>query len=405
MTAVDLPSGSLAAIASDDVSDVVVRLPRPDGTLLPHRLRRPVTWSKPAAPARSRTAFAAAHVVADPFGDTSPGAPAAVDWDATLAFRHHLWSYGLGVAEAMDTAQRGMGLDWPTALELVRRTAADAATVGGRVVAGVATDHAAAELPDVDAVVAAWREQLEAVQDAGAQPVVMASRQLVRVARGPEDYAVAYGRVLAAADRPVVVHWLGPMFDPALAGYWGSPDLAVATETFLAVVRENASRIDGVKVSLLDAEHERAVRAALPDGVRLYTGDDFNYPELIRGDGVRHSHALLGAFAAIAPAAATALAALDAGDLRTYDAVLAPTLPLSRQVFAAPTRYYKAGIAFLAWVSGHQRGFTMLDGLQSARSLVHLGEVLRLADVAGLLPDPALAAARFERLLEVGGAL
>ncbi|MGN6334206.1 MAG: dihydrodipicolinate synthase family protein [Motilibacteraceae bacterium] len=386
------------------MSDVVVRLPRPDGTLVAHRLRRPVPWVQPAGPARTRTAFAAAHVVADPFGDTSPGAPAAVDWDATLAFRHHLWSYGLGVAEAMDTAQRGMGLDWPTALELVRRSATEARAVGGRIVAGVATDHAPAELPDVDAVVAAWREQLDAVQDAGAQPVVMASRQLARLARGPEDYAEAYGHVLAGADQRVVVHWLGPMFDPALAGYWGSTDLAQATETFLAVVRENAAHVDGVKVSLLDADHERTVRAALPDGVRLYTGDDFNYPELIRGDGTGHSHALLGAFAAIAPAAAAALAALDAGDLATYDAVLAPTLPLSRQVFAAPTQFYKAGIAFLAWVSGHQRGFTMLGGLQSARSLVHLGEVLRLADVAGLLPDPALAAARFERLLQVGGA-
>lgn len=405
MTTVDLPSGAVADTTSADLSDVVVRLPRPDGTLLSHRLRRPVTWPKAAAPARSRTAFAAAHVVADPFGDTTPGAPAAVNWDATLAFRHHLWSYGLGVAEAMDTAQRGMGLDWPTALELVRRSGAEAASVGGRIVAGVATDHAPPELPDVDAVVAAWCEQLDAVQEAGARPVVMASRQLARVARGPEDYADAYGRVLAAADGRVVVHWLGPMFDPALAGYWGSPDLAGATETFLAVVRDNAHRIDGVKVSLLDAEHERTVRAALPDEVRLYTGDDFNYPELIRGDGTRHSHALLGAFAAVAPAAATALAALDEDDLRTYDAVLAPTLPLSRQLFASPTRYYKTGIAFLAWVCGHQRGFTMLDGLQSARSLVHLGEVLRLADAAGLLPDPRLAAGRFEQLLTVCGAL
>ena len=380
-----------------------LRLPRADGTVGLHVPRSPRPWRRPTAPLRSRVAFAAAHVVADPLGNTAPGAPAALDWDATLAFRRHLWSWGLGVAEAMDTAQRGMGLDWPAAAELVRRSAAEARAVGGRIAAGAGTDHLPPGPASLDEIARAYEEQLGAVEDAGAQAIVMASRALAAAARSVEDYRAVYDRVLPQAASPVVLHWLGPMFDPALAGYWGADDLGGATEAFLDLVRAHAARVDGVKVSLLDAEHEVALREALPAGVRLYTGDDFHYPELVRGDGRTASDALLGIFAAIAPAASTALQALDDGDDTAYEAAFAPTLPLARHLFAAPTWYYKTGIAFLAWLSGHVAGFTMVGGLQSARSAVHLAEAYRLADEAGLLPDPELAAARVRAFLSVAG--
>jgi hypothetical protein len=362
----------------------------------------PPAWTRPQAPIRSRIAYAAAHVVADPLGENAPGAPAAVDWESTLAFRRHLWSWGLGVAEAMDTAQRGMGLDWAATQELIRRSSAEARACGGRIAAGAGTDHAPAEL-DLDAVIAAYEEQLAVVEDAGATVILMASRQLARAARGPEDYQRVYGRLLEQVRRPVILHWLGPMFDPALEGYWGSGDVDAATGSLLALLRSHASVVDGVKVSLLDAGHEVRLRRALPDGVRLYTGDDFNYPELIRGDGVFHSDALLGIFAAIAPAASTALQALDRHDLDAYEAAFAPTVALARHVFGAPTSYYKTGIAFLAWLSGHQPGFTMIGGLQSARSIPHLTETFRLADAAGLLPDPELAADRMRAFRRVAG--
>ncbi|WP_270889002.1 dihydrodipicolinate synthase family protein [Pedococcus sp. 5OH_020] len=357
----------------------------------------------PQGTPRSRVAFAAAHVVADPLGDNTPGMPAVVDWDSTLAFRRHLWSYGFGLAEAMDTAQRGMGLDWPTTQELVSRSAAEAASLGARIAAGAGTDHAPAGLDGVSDVLAAYEEQLEFVESTGAQAIVMASRQLARVARGVDDYRAVYDKLLAQAQAPVILHWLGTAFDPALQGYWGSPDVATATAAFLDLVRENADRVDGVKVSLLDADHEKALRAALPAGVRLYTGDDFNYPELIAGDGTHHSDALLGIFAAIAPLASQALHALDRGDDAAYAAAFEPTLPLARHVFAAPTFYYKTGIAFLAWLSGMQPGFTMVGGLQSARSIRHLAETFRLADQANMLPDPELAVRRMESLLDVAG--
>jgi hypothetical protein len=379
----------------------VITLPTLDGGLRDYQPREPVAWTKPAAPPRSRIAFAAAHVVADPLGDNSPGAPAAVDWDSTLAFRRHLWSYGLGLAEAMDTAQRGMGLDWATTRELVRRSAAEAKHLGTRIAAGAGTDHA--EPTTLDEVVRAYTEQVDVVQAAGAQVVVMASRYLARLATGPADYRHVYDRLLPHADAPVVLHWLGPAFDPALDGYWGSADLDTATTAFLDLVHEHADRVDGVKVSLLDADHEKSLRAKLPAGVHLYTGDDFHYPDLIKGDGTHASDALLGIFAAIAPAASHALQALDNGDLAAYDAAFAPTLPLARHIFSAPTYYYKTGIAFLSWLSGHQPGFTMVGGLQSARGLPHLAETYVLADQAGLLPDPDLAAHRLSMLLDVHG--
>ncbi|GAB2454902.1 dihydrodipicolinate synthase family protein [Streptosporangium sandarakinum] len=366
-----------------------------------HTLREPVAWERPAGPPRGRVVYAAAHVVADPLGDNTPGAPAAVDWDATLRFRRHLWSYGLRVADAMDTAQRNMGLDWPATRELIRRSAAAAAELGDPaelVACGAGTDHApgAATLEEVTA---AYTEQAETVREAGAGVILMASRQLAAIARGPEDYHAVYGKLLSQADRPVILHWLGEMFDPNLAGYWGSRDVAEATASFLELIREHAAVVEGVKVSLLDAGHEVALRAALPEGVRLYTGDDFNYPSLIASG----SHALLGIFDAIAPAAAAALAALDAGDTARYDEIMGPTVPLSRKIFETPTYHYKTGIVFLAWLNGHQDAFTMVNGAQASRSLPHLAEVFRLADRAGLLADPEMAVHRMRSLLAVHG--
>ncbi|MEV0345682.1 dihydrodipicolinate synthase family protein [Nonomuraea sp. NPDC050680] len=376
-----------------------------------YTLREPVTWPVVDAPASSRVVYAAAHVVADPLGDNTPGSPAAVDWEATLRFRRHLWSYGLRVADAMDTAQRNMGLDWAATKELIRRSAAEARSFGdpaALVACGAGTDHAPGAA-DLRAITAAYTEQLETVQDAGAGVIIMASRQLARVASGPKDYHQVYGELLGLAERPVILHWLGEMFDPQLAGYWGSADVAAATESFLELIHAHASKVDGVKVSLLDEEHEVGLRAALPPGVRLYTGDDFNYPSLIKSG----SHALLGIFDAIAPAAAAALRALDAAEQSTgaeadrnlalYDEILAPTVPLSRKIFETPTYNYKTGIVFLAWLNGHQDAFAMVNGAQSARSLVHLSEVFRLADQAGLLADQELAVRKMTALLEVNG--
>lgn len=341
--------------------------------------------------ATSRIAYAAAHVVADPLSENVPGAPAALDWDATLRFRHHLWGFGLGVAEAMDTAQRGMGLDYPAVRELVRRSAAEARSVGGRIVAGVATDQldGPATVPEV---LAAYREQLADVISAGAVPVLMCSRHLAAAARGPDDYLSVYGELLSDVDGPVLLHWLGPMFDPALAGYWGATSYDGAADTVLTLLKDHP--VDGIKMSLLDDTLEIDLRRRLPAGVRMYTGDDFNYPTLIAGDEHGHSDALLGVFAAIAPAVAPALAALDADDIASFRSILDPTVPLARHLFGAPTQFYKTGIVFLAWLAGHQEHFTMVGGLQSGRSATHLARLLVLADEAGLLPDADLAAAR-----------
>ncbi|MFG2828601.1 dihydrodipicolinate synthase family protein [Streptomyces sp. NPDC048434] len=355
-------------------------------------------------PLRSRTVFAAAHVVADPRADTSPDGPAAVDWDATLAFRHHLWSHGLGVAEAMDTAQRGAGLDWGTAAELIRRSAAEAAAVGGLLACGAGTDQLPPHEASLARIRGAYEEQLGLVEDAGGRPVLMASRQLAAAATGPEDYRELYGHLLRQATRPVILHWLGPMFDPALAGYWGSGELDAATETFLTLITDHPGKVDGVKVSLLDAAHEVRLRRRLPATVRCYTGDDFHYPELIAGDDHGFSHALLGIFDPLAAPAAEAVRLLGRGDTAGYRAVLDPTVALSRHLFQAPTRYYKTGVVWLAWLAGHQSHFTMVGGLQSARSLPHLRRAHELADGLGLFPDPEFAAHRMRKLLAVYGA-
>jgi hypothetical protein len=378
-----------------------LELPRADGTLETYAPGEPAAFEPPAAPLRSRVFYAAAHVVADPL---APGDPARLDWEATLAYRRHLWSWGLGVAEAMDTAQRGMGLDWPAARELIRRSAAEARAVGGEIACGAGTDQLpAGRAASLDAIREAYLEQLGFVEGEGGRAVMMASRALAAVASAPDDYRAVYDAVLGQARRPVILHWLGEQFDPELRGYWGARDLDEASATVRQLIGDNAERVDGIKTSLLDADRERALRRALPAGVRLYTGDDLNYPELIRGDGERASDALLGVFDAIAPAASAALQALDAGDPAGFDARLAPTLPLARRLFEPPTPSYKAGIVFLAYLNGHQRHFRMVGGLESARSVVHLSEVFRLADRAGLLRDPDLAVERMRRILALAG--
>jgi len=314
-----------------------LRLPRADGGLMPYVTGEPGPF-EPGGPAPvSRVAFAAAHVVADPLA-CDPDGPAVLDWDATLAFRRHLWAHGLAVAEAMDTAQRGMGLDWPAARELIRRSSAEARACGGTIACGAGTDHRRPEdLRSLAAIRGAYEDQCAFVEAEGAQAIVMASRALAAVAASPDDYREVYGAVLSGLERPAILHWLGDMFDPALRGYWGATDLDEAADVLLSIIADHAESVDGVKVSLLDAEREVALRRRLPAGVRLYTGDDFNYPELIAGDGEHHSDALLGVFDAIAPAAAEALRTLDAGDRGRYDALLAPTVPLARRLFEPST--------------------------------------------------------------------
>jgi hypothetical protein len=381
---------------------VTVQLPDATGVLRGYTPRAQPVELSAELPLRSRVVYSAAHVVADPLR-TAAGEPAAVDWDATLAFRRHLWAHGLGVAEAMDTAQRGMGLDWPVAAELIRRSSAEARSAGGRIACGVGTDQLTGPAATLAEVTAAYEEQLAVVEAAGSQAVLMASRALAAVAKGPEDYAEVYGHLLRQSSDRVILHWLGPMFDPALEGYWGSGDLDAATGTFLDVIAAHPDKVDGVKISLLDARREVELRRRLPSGVRCYTGDDFNYPDLIAGDEQGFSHALLGIFDPLAPLAAAAVSTLDTGNTGGFRRLLDPTVELSRHLFCAPTRFYKTGVVLLAWLAGHQQHFTMVGGLQSARSLPHLARAYELADQVGLFPDPALAEARMRRLLTLHG--
>jgi Protein of unknown function (DUF993) len=381
-----------------------VRLPRPGGRLEDYAPGPAGAFEPPPGPPHSRVCFAAAHVVRDPLAEGDPTLTAALDWDATLAYRRHLWRYGFAVAEAMDTAQRGAGLDWAATAELIRRSAAEARAAGGAIACGAGTDQLPADRePTLDDVRAAYAEQCALVQDAGAPVILMASRALARCARGPDDYRAIYGELLGQLREPAIIHWLGEPFDPALRGYWGAVDVDEASEVLLSIIAEHADRVDGVKVSLLDAEREVALRRRFPPGVRMYTGDDFDYPWLIRGDEQGHSDALLGIFDAIAPAAASALAALDTGDLEHYDAVLAPTVALARHIFKAPTYHYKTGIVFLAYLNGHQEHFLMVGGQEGARSTLHFAELFVLADEAGLLRDPELAVARMRRVLALAG--
>jgi hypothetical protein len=391
---------------------LTIKLPAADGRLEDHALRAPLAFARPSWPF-TRRALAAAHVVADPLSAADPWLETAIDWDATIAYRRHLWSWGFGVAEAMDTAQRGMGLDWRNSLELIRRSVAAAKDVAGAFVAsGAGTDHLA---PRADTslaeVIGAYEEQCAAIEQLGGRIILMASRALAACARSPDDYARVYDRVLSQLREPVIIHWLGEMFDPALAGYWlgdaqrrgGRAEHGEAMEVCLDVIRRNAAKVDGIKISLLDKDKEITMRRRLPPGVRMYTGDDFNFAELIEGDAQGHSDALLGIFDAIAPAASHALSALAAEDRASYHATLAPTVALSRHIFRAPTRFYKTGVVFMAWLNGHQEHFVMVGGQQSARNLLHFAQLFRLADDAGLLADPELAARRMKSLLAVHG--
>ena len=365
----------------------------------------PTADGQGSPPVFNRVSYAAAHVVVDPLAESDPFLDAVVDWDKTLEFRHYLWDLGFGVAEAMDTAQRGMGLDWPKAAELMRRTLTDAKTRPGALVGcGVGTDHlAAGQAHSLDDVIAAYEKQIEVIEALDGRIILMASRALAQIARGPEDYVRVYERILRQVRHPVVIHWLGEMFDPALAGYWGSADHMDAMDTAVSVIAAYAPKVDGVKISLLSKEKEVAMRRRLPDGVRMYTGDDFNYAELIAGDDQGYSHALLGIFDAIAPAASVALTRLAAGDEPGFQNLLGPTVPLSRHIFKAPTRFYKTGVVFLAYLNGLQDHFHMIGGQQGARSLQHLAELFRLADAARVLRDPDLALGRMRATLALGG--
>ncbi len=373
----------------------------PAGRKLERYTTRPPHAFPAARPPFNRVALAAAHVVSDPLADGDPWLCAAIDWDRTIDYRTYLWSLGLGVAESMDTAQRGMGMDWPTSLELIRRSLA-AAPPGAIIACGAGTDHLEPGAT-LDEVIAGYEMQCAAIEKLGGNIILMASRALAACARSPDDYKRVYSRILRQAANPVILHWLGDMFDPALAGYWGHAELDRAMLTCLEVITENASKVDGIKISLLDKDREIEMRRRLPRGVRMYTGDDFNYAELIAGDDEGYSHALLGIFDSIAPAAAAALGSLHRNDLGTFHEILAPTVPLSRHIFQAPTRFYKTGVVFMAYLNGHQDHFTMVGGQQSARSLPHLAELFRLADQAGLLRDPDDACRRMSRVLAVNG--
>ena len=386
-------------------SSLSLKLPKADRRIESYRLAASRTFPAKLQGTLNRVAFSAAHVVADPLADVDPWLSAAIDWDRTIAFREHVWDLGLGVAEAMDTAQRGMGLDWPTSLELIQRSVSAAKARGNALVfSGAGTDHLAPDgAKSLDDVIRAYEEQIAAIEKADGRIILMASRALARIARNPDDYGKVYNRVLSQVREPVIIHWLGDMFDPALRNYWGTNDLDEAMDVAVTVINANAAKVDGVKVSLLDKQREIDMRRRLDKNVKMYTGDDFNYAELIAGDEAGFSHALLGIFDAIAPAASYALSRLAVGDEAGFHDVLGPTVPLSRHIFKAPTRFYKTGIVFMAYLNGHQDHFTMVGGQESARSMLHLADLFRLADQAGLLADPELATQRMKAVLATGG--
>jgi len=383
---------------------VSVKLVRPDGSAYNYTSSREPLVPPQRKRFETRIAFAAAHVVVDPLHTAEPLTHPVVDWDATLAYREHLWSLGFGVAEAMDTAQRGMGLDWPLALELIKRSTAAAKMRGALVASGAGTDHlATGKQLTLQDVTNAYLEQCQAIEAADGRIILMASRALAAIARHADDYAAVYAGVLSQVRQPAILHWLGPMFDPTLEGYWGSSTIPEATENCLSIIRSHKEKIDGIKISLLNAELEISMRRQLPSGIRMYTGDDFNYDRMILGDGQGHSDALLGVFDAISPAASLALTALDGGDIPRYQELLSPTVPLSRHIFAAPTLHYKTGVVFLAFLNGFQSHFRMVRGLESARSVAHLCELFVLADQARVLLDPELAIHRMRTFLQLAG--
>ena len=384
---------------------LTLKLPNADGTTSDYRLTGEPIGTPATMPVFNRIAYAAAHVVSDPLRDVQPWGAPAIDWDATMAFRHHLWSLGFKIAEAMDTAQRGMGLDWAGARELIRRSLAESRSVAGADLAcGAGTDQLAPnDTKHLQDVIDAYETQIGFVEAEGGRAVMMASRALARVARSGDDYRTVYGELLSQTREKAVLHWLGDMFDPQLAGYWGSHSFGTALETVLAIINDNRDKVEGIKISLLDNRKEVELRKRLPEGVLCFTGDDFNYAELIEGDGTRYSHALLGIFDAVAPSASKALSLLAKGETQAFRAVIEPTVPLSRKIFEAPTQYYKAGVVFLAWLNGHQSHFTMPAGMQSARGIVHYADIFRLADQANVLDKPELAVSRMRNLLQVYG--
>jgi len=386
-------------------SENMLSLPFADSSIKPYRLIGTPT-PRPASPPRfNRIAYAAAHVVSDPLRDSNPWNNPAIDWDATMAFRHHLWSLGFQIAEAMDTSQRGMGLNWAGAQELIRRSLAESKTVAGADLAsGAGTDHLdPSEAKSLDDVIKAYETQAEFIEKHGGRFILMASRALARIAKSPDDYAKVYGHILSNARDKVVLHWLGDMFDPQLKGYWGSDKFEDALDTVISIIEANRDKVEGIKISLLEERYEIALRNRLPDGVLCFTGDDFNYAPLIEGDGNKHSHALLGIFDAVAPQASSALAALADGDNARFRAIIEPTVPLSRKIFEAPTQYYKAGVVFLAWLNGHQSHFIMPAGMQSARSILHYADIFCLADQAHVLDNQELAIIRMKSLLDIYG--
>jgi hypothetical protein len=382
---------------------LTIKLPSSNG-MEEFAIHEPKEFERPKKPF-TRKALAAAHVVADPLSAKEPWLEQAIDWDATIAYRRHLWSWGFGVAEAMDTAQRGMGLDWASSLLLIEKSVKEAKDFPGALVAsGAGTDHlVAGKTHSLAEIIAAYEEQCAAIEKVGGRIILMASRALAASAKSTDDYGRVYERVLSQVKEPVIIHWLGEMFDPALEGYWGRKDHLEAMDVCLSVIQKNASKVDGIKVSLLNKEKEVIMRRKLPEGVRMYTGDDFNFAELIEGDAQGYSDALLGIFDSIAPAASQALTFLSNGEKAKYHEALAPTVPLSRHIFKAPTRFYKTGVVFMAWLNGHQEHFVMVGGQQSARNVLHFSELFRLADAAGLLSDPELACRRMKQLLSVHG--
>lgn len=386
-------------------SNLILNLPQADGSVSPYQLTGIPTKRPTLVPKFNRIAYAAAHVVSDPKTDHTPWNSAALDWDATLAFRHHLWGLGFKIAEAMDTSQRGMGLDWTSAQELIRRSIEESKTVEGADLAcGAGTDHLdPLDAKNLDDVIKAYETQVDFVEKHGGRFILMASRALARIARSPDDYAKVYGHILSNAREKVVLHWLGDMFDPQLKNYWGSEKFEEALETVVSIIEDNQDKVEGIKISLLDEQYEIALRNRLPETVLCFTGDDFNYAPLIEGDGTKHSHALLGIFDAVAPQASNALSALANGDNERFRAIIEPTVPLSRKIFEAPTQYYKAGVVFLAWLNGHQNHFTMPGGMQSARGILHYADIFRLADQANVLDKPELATRRMRNLLAIYG--
>lgn len=382
-----------------------LKLPDEGGTVREYQLAGTPISRPSSPPVFNRIAYAAAHVVSDPFRDADPWNRPQVDWETTMAFRHHLWSLGFKIAEAMDTSQRGMGLDWAGAQELISRSLAEARSVKDADLAcGAGTDQlTAADTRSLDDVIAAYEEQIGFIEKHGGRAIMMASRALARVARSPEDYAHVYGRILSQTRDKVVLHWLGEMFDPQLAGYWGSQSFEAALDCVIDIIEANRDKVEGIKISLLENAKEIELRRRLPEGVLCFTGDDFNYAELIEGDGTRYSHALLGIFDAVAPSASKALAALAGGDTAIFRAVIEPTVPLSRKIFESPTQYYKAGVVFLAWLNGHQSHFSLPAGMQSARGILHYADIFRLADRANVLDKPELATRRMKSLLGVYG--